>query len=381
MIIKENQQYIELPCLEATQPIGNMYVAVIDSDLLEFISLVDFRRLKDEREVEEYTGIQRKLSTKREKEIGKYVNLIDATFPNSIILAISSENVSFNSTNKTLTITYKDDVAKVLDGQHRIAGLSHYKKAGNTFQCIVTIYIDMELEDQAIVFATINTEQKPVSKSLAADLYEFAKSRSPQKTCHTIARVLDQQKGSPFYQKIKILGTANDSEKETITQDTFVKSVMQYISKDPQADRQIYKENRLLFSKNKPAYADPKDSDKLFLRKLFIDDETDTQITQIIVNYFQAVQSKWPNSWNTVVNNNILNKSTGFIALMRFFKDVILQLRKSEIDVISKDAFIKIFNSIDIEDNSFTNQTYLPGTKGQTILYKELIEKVKFSND
>ena len=66
---------------------------------------------------------------------------------------------------------------------------------------------------------------------------------------------------------------------------------------------------------------------------------------------------------------------------MRFFKDVILQLRKSEIDVISKDAFIKIFNSIDIEDNSFTNQTYLPGTKGQTILYKELIEKVKFSND
>ncbi|MBL7918279.1 MAG: hypothetical protein JNM96_07760, partial [Bacteroidia bacterium] len=90
MVSKENQQYIKLPCLEATQPIGNMYIAVIDSDVLEFISLVDVRRLKDGREVEEYTGIQRKLSTKREKDIGKYVNLIDATFPNSIILAISS---------------------------------------------------------------------------------------------------------------------------------------------------------------------------------------------------------------------------------------------------------------------------------------------------
>jgi len=378
---KVNQHHILLPCLEATQPIGKMYVAVIDSDILEFISLVDVRRLKDEREVEEYTGIQRKLSTRREKEIGNYVNLIDATFPNSIILGISSENVSFNSNNKTLSIAYKDDVAKVLDGQHRIAGLTHYTKAGNTFQCIVTIYIDMELEDQAIVFATINTEQKPVSKSLAADLFEFAKSRSPQKTCHTIARVLDQQKESPFYKKIKILGTANDTEKETITQDTFVKGIMQYISKDPQGDRQIYKANSLLFSKNKPAYAEPKDSDKLFLRKLFIDDETDTQITQLMINYFQAVQSKWPYSWDTVVNNNILNKSTGFIALMKFFKDAVLRLRKSEIDIVSKDAFIKLLETINIDDNSFTNQIYLPGKKGQSTLYKELIDKVKFPND
>lgn len=96
MEIKSNQQYLTLPCLEAKQPIGNMYVAVIDSDVLEYISMVDVRRLKEERELEEYTGIQRKLSPNREKEIGKYVNLIDATFPNSIILAISSENVSFN---------------------------------------------------------------------------------------------------------------------------------------------------------------------------------------------------------------------------------------------------------------------------------------------
>jgi DGQHR domain-containing protein len=216
---------------------------------------------------------------------------------------------------------------------------------------------------------------------LAADLFEFAKSRSPQKTCHTIARVLDQQKESPFYKKIKILGTANDTEKETITQDTFVKGIMQYISKDPQGDRQIYKANSLLFSKNKPAYAEPKDSDKLFLRKLFIDDETDTQITQLMINYFQAVQSKWPYSWDTVVNNNILNKSTGFIALMKFFKDAVLRLRKSEIDIVSKDAFIKLLETINIDDNSFTNQIYLPGKKGQSTLYKELIDKVKFPND
>lgn len=373
MTTKDNQQFLTLPCLEATQPIGNMYVAIIDADALEYISLVDVRRLKEDREVEEYTGIQRKLSLNREKEIGKYVNLVDATFPNSIILAMSSDNVSFNPVNKTLTILYKDDVAKVLDGQHRIAGLTHFTKSGSLFQCVVTIYIDMELEDQGIVFATINTEQKPVSRSLAADLYEFAKSRSPQKTCHTIARVLDQQIESPFYQKIKILGNANDTEKETITQDTFIKGIMQYISKEPHADRQIYKQNRLFFANKKPEYADKKEINKLILRKIFIDDDSDTKITQIIINYFQAVQHKWPLSWNTVVNNNILNKSTGYIALMKFFRDAILRLRKNEDDVISKEAFTELFAKINILDNSFTNEKYIPGGKGQSELYKDLL--------
>jgi len=194
----ENQaQRVIVDCLEATQPIGHMYVAVIDSGALEFISYADVRRLeegRENREVEDYIGIQRELNKNREREIGKYVNLVDATFPNSIILSISSEHVTYDAKEKQLSIEYKDNVAKVLDGQHRIAGLRSYEGAEHTFQCIVTIYIDMELEDQAIVFATINKEQKSVSNSLVADLFAFAESRSPQKTCHNIARVLTKIK-------------------------------------------------------------------------------------------------------------------------------------------------------------------------------------------
>lgn len=370
-----DKQYIEIPCLEATQPIGNMYIAVMNCEVLDYISTVDVRRIREEREVEEYTGIQRKLNSNREKEIGKYVNLIDATFPNSIILSMTSENVSYDEKEKKLKILYAEDVAKVLDGQHRIAGLSHYEKNGESFQCIVTIYIDMELEDQAIVFATINSEQKPVSNSLVADLYSFANSRSPQKTCHTIARVLYREEESPFYKKIKILGTARDTEKETITQDTFVKGIMQYISRDPQNDRNIYKENRFLFKNNKPPYAEEKDKAKLNLRRLFINDESDVKITQLIVNYFLAVKERWPTSWNKVVNNNILNKSTGYIALMKFFKHAYTHLRIDDEDVVSKDSFFSVFKNIDIADGTFTTENYLPGGKGQSQLYKELLSK------
>lgn len=231
----------------------------------------------------------------------------------------------------------------------------------------------MELEDQAIVFATINKEQKSVSKSLAADLFEFATSRSPQKTGHNIARALDNMTNSPFYGKIKILGTANDKERETITQDTFVKSLMKYISIDPQKDRNEYKKY-----KNKKHFkldlVTGKEREKLFLRNIFIEDDSDVNIGQLIFNYFSAVQKKWPTAWNEVKKNNILNKSTGFMALMDFLRDAYHSI--GEIDQVpSKESFQSIFDAIDLKDDDFNNENYIPGGSGKSKLYKDLLEK------
>lgn len=371
-----NTQYINFKCLEAQQPIGNMYIGVINSDDLEHISFADVRRLElgiDNREVEDYIGIQRQLDPKREREIGNYVNLVDATFPNSIILAISSENAKFDAATSTMTVPFKDDIAKVLDGQHRIAGLKHFKnKNGAAFQCVVTIYVDMELEDQAIVFATINKEQKNVSNSLVADLFAFAKSRSPQKTGHNIARALNAKEGSPFYKKIKILGVARDSSTETITQDTFVKSLIAYISREPQKDRDFYKRNA--GTNKKLPLVSGKESEQLFLRNLFIEDEHDIKIAQIVFNYFYAISKKWPTAWNQVNNNQILNKSTGFIALMRFFKHAYLSLSYGDqYAVPTKEQFESVFAPITLQDEDFNRETYIPGSSGQGQLYKDLL--------
>ncbi|MGM8361012.1 DGQHR domain-containing protein [Flavobacterium sp. ARAG 55.4] len=368
-----NEQFIDIKCIKATQPIGQMFIGVIDSEDLEKITYADVRRLSEgseNREVEDYIGIQRKLDTKRAKnEIGKYVNLVDATFPNSIILSISSENAKYIENEGVLRILYKDDIAKVLDGQHRIAGFEHYNQSRGTFELIVTIYIDMELEDQAIVFATINKEQRNVSGSLVTDLFAFAESRSPQKTGHNIARALNNKEGSPFYNKIKILGNA-DSSSETITQSTFVESLLKYITKDKQSDRDFYRRNKEK-KHAKLEYVDPKEADRLFLRNIFIDDETDIKIAQIIWNYFWAVQQKWPIAWNEPANNNILNKSTGFIALMRFFKLAYLSFNKRD-EVITKEEFKSIFDLIDLEENDFNRQKYVPGGIGQSALYNDL---------
>lgn len=368
-------QYISVSCIEAIQPIGAMYIAVIDCGELEYISFADVRRLElgnDNREVEDYIGIQRQLNPNREKEIGKYVNLIDATFPNSIILSISSDNAIYDGDKKVMHIRYEDSVAKVLDGQHRIAGLRHFQQDASKFQIIVTIYVDMELEDQALVFATINKEQKNVSNSLVADLFAFAKSRSPQKTAHNIARALNNKEGSPFFRKIKILGTAINKELETITQDTFVKSLLKYITSDAQADRNFYKKNKSSGSKMPTVTGN--ELQRLFLRNMFISDENDIEIAQLIWNFFYAVEVKWPNAWNSGSDSNLLNKSTGFIALMRFFKDAYLSFNRIG-EVISKDEFMGIFENINIQENEFTKEIYIPGSSGQGALYRDLLQQ------
>ena len=87
-----------------------------------------------------------------------------------------------------------DNVARIINGQHRIAGLKSLRSRG--FYVNVTRYIvDMDISDQANVFSTINLAQTKVSRSLVYDLYAYAKARSPQKTCHDISRLIESTCG------------------------------------------------------------------------------------------------------------------------------------------------------------------------------------------
>lgn len=364
---------IEINCIEVTQPIGAFYIGAINSSDLVFISYSDVRRIESEsKDLERYLGIQRPLSSKRVKELESYVNTIDATFPTSIILAISSEDVNFDKEKNIMKINYREDTAKIIDGQHRIAGLGAYIGDGDNFQINVTIFIDMDIEDQAMVFSTINLKQEKVSKSLGYDLFEFAQSRSPQKTCHNIAKLLNNIDGSPFKGKIKILGNAIDKNLQTITQATFVENLIKYISKEPMVDRDILKRGK------KISYAKGKETQDLFFRNMFIDGK-DAEIAKVIFNYFNAVQSKWPSAWNENIPGNILNKTTGFTAFMRFLKDIYNSHDRNQ-EIISTEDFLFILQEIDLKDNEFNSSIYIPGSSGQTALYKDLLTKSNLSN-
>ena len=78
--------------------------------------------LVEDQDFEQFLGIQRELSSGRVSELRQYVHNVDATFPTAVLLAISSAHARFDESTSTLSIVRHGKVAKVIDGQHRIAG-------------------------------------------------------------------------------------------------------------------------------------------------------------------------------------------------------------------------------------------------------------------
>jgi DGQHR domain-containing protein len=363
-----DSEWISVPCIEIQQPIGRFYIGAIDSHALVNISFADRRRIeKGERDIEIISGIQRPLAKKRIEELRKYVQSVDASFPTGIILAIDSENADYNSKAHVMKIKNDSNVAKIIDGQHRIEGLVGYE-GQEAFQLNVTMFIEMDMEDQALLFATINLKQTPVGKSLAYDLYEFAETRSPQKTCHNIARLLNSRSNSPFYRRIMILGTATGSPSETLTQAAFIDPLLRYITQTPLTAM----EDRDALKRGKKLPEMPPDAvrvKKLIFRNLFIQDR-DAEIARVMFNYFTAVAQRWPEAWELKTPGLILNRTTGFRALMRFLGIAYMSLGREAVFPTSE--FVGIFNRVKLKSEDFTPENFKPGTSGQTELYRKL---------
>jgi hypothetical protein len=90
------------------------------------------------------------------------------------------------------------------------------------------------------------------------------------------------------------------------------------------------------------------------------------------------VSKKWPAAWASTEMGLILNKTNGFLALMRFLRPAYLHLNGLG-KVVSDEQFLRTLDPIDLED-AFNRQRYLPGTSGETALYSDLIERSGLSD-
>lgn len=361
----DGTQHIVFHCIEVRQPIGGFYVGALDARDLAAIARADVRRIREglPRDVEEFSGIQRPLSDSRVSELKQYVTTVDASFPTSIIVAVSSDDAEYDAKG-VMRIRKAPDVAKIIDGQHRIAGLADYR--GPAFELNVTLFVDMDIEDQALLFATINLKQTKVNKSLAYDLYEFATARSPQKTAHNIARLLNSRDDSPFHRRVKILGTASGERSETVTQAAFVDRLLPLITEDAMRDRDALKRGKEL-----PDAAPSKVRDLVF-RKLF-KAEQDAEIARIVWNLFHAVRGRWPAAWASNERGAVLNRTTGFSALMRFLAVAYRQLDPTLSTVVTHADFGSLLAKVQLDDRDFTRERFLPGSAGQGRLLNELL--------
>lgn len=375
--------------LEVTQKGGSFFCASISAEELVGITYSDVRRLvRDERDVERYLGIQRPLNKARVREIRQYIMSPDPTFPTAVIVSVDERCVDYDPDTRMMTLRpytpeEPDDVsfpygqiAKVLDGQHRLAGFlnekDEYDIGSKPFDLNVSIFVGADPSVQAQIFATVNLAQTKVSKSLVYELEDLSEVRSPFKTAHNIAVALDSLPGGPLHRRIKRLGVVTAGRtKETITQAAFVEALTDLISRDPFADR-----NALLDGKRLER-AHGKEVQRTPFRNLFIDGE-DFDIADNVNNLFDAVRMKWPKAWEeTRKKSSILPKTNAFRALMRWLRDLYPILSDLEgVNVVPAQAFLDALSSVKLEDADLTTKTFKPGSSGEAAFYKVLSGKV-----
>lgn len=375
----ETPHSVRVRALKVSQPLGTFYIGVMAARDLCTVAEFDVRRMiQEERDVERYLGIQRPMNEKRVEQLARYVKTLDASFPTSVVLAVPAvcateladgSGLELHNAVGSNEVTDGDDtsvvllrnIARVLDGQHRIKGLMEGLPRDAEFDMPVTIFVDMDLAEQAQVFATVNLEQTKVNKSLAYDLFALAQSRSPVKTCHNVALALDQSKESPFYRRIKRLGVATEGRfSETLSQHQFIEALMPYISLDHKADRDTLLRGNVLEKVN------AEESKRLIFRNMFVSDK-DLDITENVFNCFTAVKRRWPKAWDEFGRGYMLAKTNGFRALMRFLRPAYLYVGKPG-DVVKSDRFFSVLERVPLSDAEFTIDNFKPGTSGESEL-------------
>ncbi|OEE17294.1 hypothetical protein OAY_10630 [Vibrio cyclitrophicus ZF205] len=155
-------------------------------------------------------AIQRVLNTRRISSIKTYV-LDGNTFFSSFVMNWTNEDNPIQYGNEKVSFPPLKESMQVIDGQHRLAGLqSAYNEDESVgeLDILVTLCSNLTTKQAAKIFLNINTEQKPVPKSLIYDLFGELEDEDSHaiNRITDISRELNDDVDSPFYKQIKFPG-------------------------------------------------------------------------------------------------------------------------------------------------------------------------------
>ena len=354
-----------VPALQVDQPLGTYYVAALPAGVLLETCYSDRLRAIADADGTGYKldGTQRGLDPERLAEIARYISRSDSAFPNSIILAANfrEENgtVEEEQTKRwsiredapdrySLIIPSPEKLAAVIDGQHRLFAFALADNADTPrldTQLICSVLLDLPKPFQAQLFATINSTQKPVPKSLTYELFgyniseEDADHWSPDKLAVFLARKLNVENGSPLKGRIIIApendfligkSKAGEPKQWKLSMATVVEGILRLISSNPKRDT-----SELLTPIPRPR-TDLRQSarnDQSPLRDMYIEGN-DQMIYLIVRNFFSAVKETF---WLEAKPESFIIKTIGVQALL----DILRKLCPEAID--AKDISVRYF--------------------------------------
>lgn len=300
---------------------------------------------------DEEGAVQRVLNKRRIGNIRDFV-LRGNSFFNTFILNWTFPEITpmIKIENGITKISFPifEEAAQVIDGQHRLSGIEEAVKldpnvAGQ--EVLVSLCIRLTTSEAANIFLNINSEQKPVPKSLIYDLFGevWDAEHLPVNRATDIANALNESVESPYYQMVQFPGSARGAG--FIPLSTVVTALKPHLGTGG------------LFSRVKLTTLDTQKA--------------------VILNYFNAIQSAYKKHgyWTNKTKNPFL-KSAGFNGAIDFLFGGLL------IKCAEKKSFtVQTFSSLmSLEENLIFDEDIkkLDGKSARKVI-KEHLENLMLS--
>jgi DGQHR domain-containing protein len=147
-------------------------------------------------------GFQRMVTERRARQIAAAVLDQKRTFPNAIVLATDSGNLTYR--NNQLIIA-RNIRFLVIDGQNRLWA-QQYSNFEADYGCV--IHINLSEAKMAELFVEINDTQKRVPSSLRWDLVKLVRPEDDPAAVRAVDLIerLNSEKDSPLFQRIDLTG-------------------------------------------------------------------------------------------------------------------------------------------------------------------------------
>lgn len=354
---------MKIRCLKIEQPIGDYYIAVIKSSVLEKVCYTKAAKFESGK----ISGGQRSTNSKSLNEIKHFVQTENAAIPNSIILAANFTETdelvsdpdqvwSIEEEDGGLFLNIPDEelkICSVVDGQHRLKGVF---ESGKDIQLPCSVFLELPPTLQALVFATINFNQKPVDKSLAYQLfgYQLDDSKSslwtPDILAVQLSRIFNSE--GPFRDKIRLIkysGRVSSSE-WSISSAAFIGGVSTLISSNLNKDKYAMNKKTFTGVAGRKALSS---NERIPLREYYIQGN-DKAIRLVLERFFAAMSSYL---WGGRNDDDIVFKAVGIAAQFRFLRDILLQNNDWVRDEEYFDKKLNVLNDLDFNSEYFQPRT------------------------
>ncbi|MDE1141154.1 MAG: DGQHR domain-containing protein [Paraburkholderia tropica] len=281
---KAKTKVLTFPCLHVKQEKHTFFLTKMDAQTVTLLSYAAVRGQSAEE-----GAVQRVLNTSRIVNIKRFV-MNGGNFPNAFVLNWVNTDVPLEFSETEITVPMISQSAQIIDGQHRIAGIREAiqeEERWGKLEVPVVIYAGLGTQECADIFLSINTEQKPVPRSLVFDLYGVASTEivdPAAERARDIVVYLNDDEDSPYHEQIKLPGAP--TRRGGIALSTAVSAI-------------------------KPLVEEKGDFERIGVKELNMQ-------KQIIMNLFSALSRKYGAKWSE--KDNAFMYAAGFTGAINFLQ-------------------------------------------------------------